>query len=323
MPISFPAQGELLQSGQKFRREILAAVYLELKPLIDAHMTARFGVQGKETVGTLMNTGQLKPYKFAKDAGNTTDIVFRTLETYLGYVVEEFDPQALWNTIYANVVGKDTTNWDIAKRIAMVMAQNIGEQLYINLWTAERKADGTTTADLFDGFETILAQEETAGALATAKGNLLDIGAIDENNVVDAIEELFNSSHQILRRQKTKMFVPQDVYTLYNRCYRNNYGSLAYNKEFKKTFVDGSDNLCELVPMSGMSGERLILTTKRNSLIGLDQHGTRETVKIRECDNPNALQFYALSYFGTQYESIDERLLKVGKISFAEAEPEP
>ena len=62
MPISFPAQGELLQSGQKFRREILAAVYLELKPLIDAHMTARFGVQGKETVGTLMNINATSPY---------------------------------------------------------------------------------------------------------------------------------------------------------------------------------------------------------------------------------------------------------------------
>lgn len=302
---------KLLQSGHKYRKELLAMLYVALDDKIK-HMTPRFGIQGKETTGTGRSGAQLRPYRFAKDAKNTQGIDLRTIETYMGDVVEEFDPQELWSTVFANIVGKNPTEWEYVRQMAMLMVASVGENLSDSVFTAVRKADGDTTADLFDGFETILAKEKTDGKLSVAIGNMLELSPLSEVNVCDElIKGYLKGTHELLRKQKTKMFIPWDLYSDYVLGYRNDFGAAPYNDTFLKNFLEGTGGKCELVPTTGMTDTNIIVTPQKNMLVGMDQMGNKEKVEIRRPDNPKAVQFYMLAYFGVQFQSIDPRQLSV------------
>lgn len=303
---------ELLASGHKYRRELLATAFIALEPIL-AHMTKRIGIQGKESVGALTTGAELRPYRFSKDAKDTSDIYLRELETFLGDVVEEIDANALFSTVYATLVGEEPSESQVARAMAMEMAGAVGEALALSLFQAKRNKSGNKTKDLFNGFETILAAEKTAGNLSDAKANLFNMGSTNGTNAVDKLRLLYRNSHEVLRGKKSKMFISPDLYEDYNQCYLADFGSVPYNKEFNKTFLEGSRGLCELVPVIGTSGTRVILTTKDNMLVGMDQMGNTEKVEIRRPDNPKALQFFMLAYFGVEFESIDPRRICVGE----------
>ena len=62
-------KGALIDSGHKFRKDIL------LMPVVGlgetrTHMTTRFDVRGKETVGEARSGARIRPYRTAKDATN-------------------------------------------------------------------------------------------------------------------------------------------------------------------------------------------------------------------------------------------------------------
>lgn len=310
----FTSTDKLIALSNKLSPQLHAMAFVELQPLF-AHLTPVYGIQGKATVGTSKSKAQLRPYRTAKDASFTGDILLREIETFLGDVVEEFDPQELWSTAYGAVVSKKPTEADITKHMAMLMPMSVGEELAASIFTAKRKADGNTTMDLFDGFETIIDNDKVAGKISLANKNLVSLGQINSANAVDMVKQFYRSCHRLLRRQKTKLYLPIEVYDMYNDCYQTDHGALPYNKEFKKTFVEGSDNKCELVPMEDMSGTRMILTTKRNMLVGMDRSSTHERVEVRRVDNPKVVQFFMMTYFGTQFRSVDEREMLVGEFT--------
>ena len=310
--MAFNITPELLASGQKFRRELLVLPFAVLEE-VTQHMTPRYGIQGKETAGTGKSGAQLRPYRPEKGATDTSEIETREIETFLGDVVEEFDPHVLWSTVYSSSIDTKPDQWKIARNMAMLMAKSVGESLVDSIWTAKRNSSGNTTMDLFNGFETIIANEKTAGNIVEAKGNLTPVGEITLSNVVDTLKRAYRNSHERLRKAKTKMFLPLDIYDLYCDGYKIETGAAAYNQQYEKTVLEGSDGKCELVPMSGMSNSRIIITPKSNMLVGMDQTGTRENVEIRRCDNPKVVQFFMVSYFGVEYQSIDSRMLHVAE----------
>ena len=52
-------------------------------------------------------------------------------------------------------------------------------------------------------------------------------------------------------------------------------------------------------------------------LVGMDQMSDQEKAKIRECDNPKALQFFMCMFFGVQFESILPEFLLVSRTTAA------
>lgn len=312
---------ELYKTGHKYRRELLAMPLAQLAPIIQ-HMTMRLGVRGKESVGTLDTDAELRPYTGQKNASDNTQITLRTLETYHGSVVKEFEPKVLSATIYGNTVATKPTDTDIVKAVAMLMAQKATNKIGKALFAGVRNGSGTTTNDLFDGFSTIIAAEKTAGEIAAGKGNCADLGALSVANIVDKLMEFYqDAACEELQDQQVKMFLPRGLYNMYNRGYQIDFGATPYNKEYKKTFLEGTDDRCELVPLSGLTGTgKIILTTKNNMLIGADQMSDMESVRIRECDNPFVAQFVMELFFGVQFESINKERLCIGEHTIATGE---
>ncbi len=308
----------LVNSSAKFRREVLFMPIAALMDTVLKHMTLRQGVRGDETVGAAGSDAELRPYKSEKGATDTTKVAARTLTTYLGDVVDEFDPYKLFTTVYGEQFSDLTERKEaeIVKTLSMAQAKSVAKRLAKAIFKAVRNANGTTTVDLFNGFDTITAAEITASNIAAAKGNYLEVATIDENNAGDVLKAIYDAaSDELTEAANLKMFVPKSVKKAYEKWCLAEFGAVVYNTSYNKNYLHGTDdNPVEIVGLTGMAGSDYIyLTTKQNMLVGCDQRSAIEKVKIRECDNPKMLQFFMCMFFGVQFEGISSEYLIVGK----------
>lgn len=306
----------LINSGAKYRKEILAMPVVALEKTL-RHMTIRRGVRGEETVGAYASDAEIRPYQSAKGATDTGKFTGRTLKTYLGDVVEEFDPHQLFSTVYGETFTSlvDRSEASVVKDMSLEMAKKVSSKLGKALFSAVRKEEGTKTVDLFNGFDTIAASEIAAFNMTTEIGNLHIHEAITAANAGDVLREIYAAASDELRDQAEeatplKMFLPKSVLDKYDEWCLSTLGSVAYNQTYKQSKLHCDTNV-ELVPLVGLKGsEYIYLTTQSNMLVGMDQQSDAEKAKIRECDNPKALQFFMCLYWGVQFESIaPERLL--------------
>ena len=308
---------ELQKSGVQYRKELLVMPVVAAQATLQ-HMTPRPGVAGREVLGELSGKVELGPYDVNRRDDSDLDAIPRTLETYLGSVVKRFDPNSLAKTVYGALTtqGDGLASLDIARQVLNFLAMQIGAGLNQVLFSAKRNDSGTKTADLFNGFDTITAAEIQAGTIATGKGNYVELGeAIDANNAVDVLMGIYEAADDTLRSVPTKLFIPHNVYNAYNRDYLATFGGVAYNKEYKKTYLEGSDNLCELVPVVGKKGSQYIhLTTKSNMVYGYGDGLADEKVAI-EKHHEFLLSFIATMFFGCQFESVSKERLYVAKLA--------
>jgi len=313
---------DLNKSAQQFRKELLIMAVLGLGRSLP-HFTLRTGIRYAETVGQLDGPIELRPYTGDKNATDGLAIDGRTLYTYLGSCVKEFDPNKLVSSIYGASVtqGDALKGVPITKAVLALMMKKISGGLNKSLFDGVRNAAGTTTKALFNGLDTITATEITDGGIALAKGNLMNLpGVIDDTNAVDVLQSIYEAASDELQDEKSKLYIPKSIYNAYNKDYKATTGGTPYNKEYKKTFLEGSDDLCELVPLVGKKASDYIqLSTKGNMLIGVNQTGAEEKIEVRRGDNPFLLQFINTLFFGTQYESLSKERLMVGHIGGSNA----
>ena len=310
----------LVNSGAKFRKEILAMPVVALEKTLK-HMTIRKGVRGDETVGGYASGAELRPYKSdGKGATDTGAFFGRTLTTYLGDVVEEFDPYQLFSTVYGESFSSLTERKeaDVVKDMALAMAKHVSAKLGKVLFSAVRNSSGTTTAALFNGFDTIAAAEVTAGNMSAAIGNYGEFNAITAANAGDVLKAIYSSaSDELKESDNLKMYVSQAILDKYEEWCLATLGSVVYNQTYAQNVLHFNRNI-EIVPMVGLKNSAYVyFSTKDNMLVGMDQQSDAEKAKIRECDNPKALQFFMCLYWGVQFQSIKPEFLFVAKLSAA------
>lgn len=313
--------GEQLQAYQeaatKWRKEFLALPVRGLEE-ITPHVSIRYGVRYKENVGTLSLDAQFRPYKHDIKSGKDADLAFRTLETFLGAIDYEFEPNSVAQMVIgekAATKGEAMKNAEIVEAVLVEICKQLSANLNAVVWSAVRKENGTTSADLFNGWDTITTKEIADGKIAAAKGNYTELTeAIDDTNAVDVLKAFYRSADKELRRQKTIMFVTQDILDAYEDAYFATHAATPWVKGFEQHILEGSNGRCELVALSSKEDSPYIhLTTKQNMLIGVDLMSDTESVAI-EHFSAFTLEYVATMFFGVEFESIDPRRLLVGKL---------
>ncbi len=310
---------ELNKAAQLYRKELLIMAVIGLEQTLQ-HMTLRTGVRYKETVGELSGPVELMPYTGDLDDADDNMVVDgRDLETYLGQAIKLFDPNTLVSSLYGAAVTKGDAlkNVPITQAVLTLMISKISEGLNKSIFSAVRNSSGKVTGTLFNGFDTIAAADIASSKITTAIGNLYEFGqAISGSNAVDLLKSYYRAASDELKDVPTKLMIPRTVYDNYCDDYQTVVGAAPYNKEFKKTFLEGSDNLCELVPLVGKKlAPYLQLTTKGNMLVGVNQQGEEEQIEVRRGDNPFKLQFVTTMFFGTQFETVSPQRLLIGKLA--------
>ena len=309
----------LVNSSARYRKEVLAMPVVALLDKALKHMTLRRGVAGDETVGRVGSDAELRPYKTEKGATDKSRIIARTLTTYLGDVIEEFDPYQLFTTVYGEQFSDKTkrTEAEIVQALCLQMGKSVAKKLGAALFNAQRNPAGTTTATLFNGFNTIAAAEITAGNIAAAKGNYIEVDTITAANVGDVLKAIYDgASEELQEADNLKMFLPKSIKKLYDDWCLAHFGAVVYNTTYQKTRLHGTDeNPCELVALSGMKNSPYIyLSTKDNMLVGCDQSGNpKEKFLVRVPDNPKVVQFFACMFWGVPFAQIEQEFLLVAK----------
>jgi hypothetical protein len=307
---------ELSKTAIKYRSALLMMAVIGLDESLK-HMTLRPGVRYKEVVGELTGSIEIGPYSETREDDGDLNIAKRELETYFGSVVKNFSPNSVYQTLWGSAVtkGEALKDTEITKMVLAYLMKRISQSLNQNIWSATRNAEGNNTKDLFNGFDTIAAAEIKAGTMSTALKNLYTFtDKIDKTNAVDLLKTFYRQADPVLRGEKTKLFISHDIYDAYVDDYQSTVGAIAYNKEFDKTFLEGSQNLCELVPLTNKAGSSFIqLSPQYNMLLGVDQQSDLENILV-EKHKAFTLQFIATMFFGCQYESINTARLLVGQL---------
>jgi len=307
----------LIDAGTKYRKDLLTMPVAVLADVLQ-YMSIKTGLQGKEIGGVLNTDAELRPYRTAKDASDNTTITPYEWETFLGDVVKEFDPNAILGTLYTERTNKKPTEREIARLVALEMAKKVGEALYNAMFTAVRNSAGNSTANLFNGFSTQIAAAITAGTLADAKGNYVDLSGtqITVANVGDVLKAAYRALNPLLKRRQINLYLPTSILEMYEDWFQVEYGHAPWNADFTQRKLIGSQNKCTFVPLDNMEGQDYMMFTVRENLkVGVDQESDKEDVRIRECDNPKMVQFFMMSYFGVGFDNLDKRFIKVAKFT--------
>ena len=250
----------LQKSATRYEKELLIMPATSAGATLQ-HMTGMPGLLGNVVLGQLDGDAELGPYKSTRSADGNFTITPRELELFLGNCAYGFDPNDVWGTIYGSLVaqGESLKKVDVNKYILMFVAGKLGHKLNMAIWNAKRNTEGDTTKDLFNGFDTITATEATAGNIAADKGNYMELAAaIDKTNAIDTFNAIYAAADDELQGQKAKIYVSKDIYNAYNLNYQLLHGSLPYNTEFKKTFLEGTDNQWEFCPLASKKGSQYI-----------------------------------------------------------------
>ena len=302
------------EAATKWRSDLLMLPIIGCQETLK-YMTARPGIRYKEQVGALSGDAQFGPYKPSRSTDFNLNIDFRTLETFLGSVVAKFEPNSAVSTLLGQIgdtKGDGQMQAPTAKHVLALIAKSLSEHLNEAIWAGRRNANGDTTLDLFDGFDTITANEITAGAIAAEEGNYMKLtDAITNDNAVDIAKEILFSLDPRLRAQDLYMFCTQEFADAYNESYLLTHGGINYNTKYGQDTVEGSNGRLHIVPMFNKIGSKFIhICPKINMLVGYDQMGDIESVMVKEYE-PFILSYIATMFFGVQFESIDKRRFKV------------
>ena len=300
------------QAAIKYRSELLMLPIIGCQDTLQ-FMTSRPGIRYKERVGTMTGDAQFAPYNPARSTDYNLNLSYREIETFFGSVVAKFEP----NSAISTLLGTGATKGDgqmttpTAKHVLSLIAKNLSEHLNDAIWNGVRNANGTTTKDLFNGFDTITQSEITAGEISVAKGNYMKLSEeITSANAVDVAKEILFSLDPRLRSQDLYIYCSQDFVDKYNEGYLLTHGGIPYNTQYGQQSVEGSNGKLKFVPLYNKANSKFMhVTTKSNMLVGFDQMGDVENVMVKEYE-PFILTYIATMFFGVQFESLDKRRFK-------------
>ena len=309
---------EYQDAARKYRKDLL------MLPIVGIHdtiqfMTGRPGIRYKESVAAMNGDAQFAPYKPARRTDFNLNLDFRTLETFFGSVVAQFEPNSAISTLLGAIgdtKGDGQMQTPTAKHVLALIAKSLSEHLNNAIWAGVRDASGDTTMDLFDGFDTITDNEISEGTIAEENGNYIKLAdEITTANAVDAAKEVLWSMDPHLRAQTCYMFCSQDFVDKYNEGYLLTHAGINYNNQYQQTAVEGSNGRLILCPLANKADSKYIhVSPKINMLVGYDQMGDTDNVMVKEYE-PFILSYIATMFFGVQFESIDKRRLKVVELA--------
>ena len=311
----------LVHSNHRFRKECMLIVMAAVEE-VTKHMRVINNLKGKETEATIVPQAKFRPYHSEKIVGETGELTARTLETFPLEILEEFDPENLYTTIFGTPVDVEKINLDIVRRILTEEMNNASRGLCDLIFKGVRNATGTGALDGFDGFDTIIAKEIAAGNISLAAGNFTNLGEVNATNIGDMWKRMYRKMDEKLRGGDAKKLVlicSFTEYDMYKNWYAQQFGMGNFAGTPEQTYLDGTANKVQIVPLPGMEGtSHCFITVKENMKVGFDVLSNATKFNVRIPDNPNVVQMHAKIYMGVDFANIDKEFLMVGARTVAD-----
>ncbi len=309
----------ILNTAKKYDKDIKTLVTLDVLDLLK-EFGLRTGFKESIDIHEFQHAfGVSKKYdgdfKGDKKIGN---IVKRTLKIYPIVYEMKDEPERYRETFLAEVAtGKvlETTPfelWLIQRGI-----EGAAEELYNVLFTAVRSEDELEPGIefSFNGIETIIAADITAGLIAAGHNNLFDAGAaFTAANIGDKLKLMWRSSHQTMKRKGGIMYMSENMGEMYDDWYKTNHENPPQLDVAGQLFLEGSNGKCQIKRLGCIENQRVILTQDTNLTYGTESLNDMKNLKPFVSGSPfhfTAVMKYA---FGVQIESIHHRKFITSKL---------
>jgi hypothetical protein len=274
------------------------------------------GIKDELLLTTLVMKKVAKPWKVAWNPKETTaNLIPRTLKVRKGQIEELEVPVNYRNSWLGKKLqaGIDSMDNPIERELLTAIVAQLNEDIYLDaLWGGVYDAEGTDPVDLFDGFNRIIDVEIAAGKISATPDNtnklkwptLYPTGAIDATNAVDKLKKFYRDCVRFakaMKRVKMDMYISTDIYDFYCDDYQATHGSLPYNTQYEKIFLEGSRGLVTLLAEPAQDNEnRIVLTQKSNLIYGVDLESDQEDLLVRRDNNPKQVQIFGEFVAGVQ-----------------------
>jgi hypothetical protein len=198
--------------------------------------------------------------------------------------------------------------------------KTFAEDILDALFPGERNLSDLTPLGCFDGYDTIIADDISAGRIATGEGNFItglgDITLPSDESDVDAFNQLlsfFRSADPQLRASKTLLLVPYGIADAYDSAFFNKHKYIAPLDAYGRTILTGSEGKCSIVRSNIMgSGQRIILTVEGNFDFGMNTQGDEDFVQVRQpYEDPNEVQFWIQGDYGCRIRSVHKKVFQI------------
>lgn len=265
------------------------------------------GIMAPYSAGTLNNSNLGKAIEAVLEV---QDAYASVKDNIRSYKTTKIGPDQL--------LGKNTSKvhpWQ--KTMLWAIVSTFGEDLGDCLFGGTRNASGTTPKDLFNGFDTLLTTQVSAGNITVGKGNKYATGAITapsdatDTDAFDQLRALYASAHPAMKRVNTIMMVNYDVHEAFQQAHFNKFKYAPKVDEYERTVLEGTGGKCKIVPSSFMgTGDRVILTIPGNFDFGMDSMKDQQFVQVRApYEDPNYVQFWIQGSYGVRINSINKKTL--------------
>ena len=305
----------LVHSNHRFRKECMLIVMASVEE-VTKHMRVITGLKGKETEATIVPQAKFRPYHSEKVVGGTGSLTARTLETKPLEILEEFDPENLYTTIFGTPVDANKIDLPIVRRILTEEMNNASRGLCDLIFRGVYNASGTGALQGFNGFDTIIAAEITAGNIGLSAGNFTNLGEVSAYNIGDVWKRMYRKLNENLRGGATKqlkLICSFAEYDMYKNWYASKFGAGNFAGTPEQTYLDGTANKVQIVPLPGMDGvNHCFITTQDNMKVGFDVTSNATKFDVRIPDNPNVVQMHAKIYMGVDFANVSSDFLMVG-----------
>lgn len=308
---------DVIASAVKYQNELKLLPFVAYSELGKQNgFFVKKGVYGTEKVVSIDLEGRMRPYHTGGPDELGMTFTVNELTTYLGEDYTLFEIAQLIDTLWGlgTIDFKKLSNSEIGKKMIAVKINRNLEAVRKKIWTGVRNSAGTTTTDLFNGFDTIIATDTTAALISSGNGNLSTFdAAITADNAVDKFKAAYRSLPEELKEGVINMYVNQTLYEHYCDDYESLRGAL-HDKKLGQVVLHGSDDKCIIKPQSyRASTAPVIFSIPNNLTIGTGGKGEKERVTVKEDNNVKFMQLLHMMFFGTTIQCYDKRVFHVFK----------
>lgn len=324
---------ELSTTAKKFNKELMTAMLLGLGDAAK-HMSKKTGVRYKEVISKLDGDFQIGNYNKNKKGNGDVAITARTYQTFKGNLVEPIDPNAILDSAW----GADTMHADKMKStpaaliVATHIVKKVSENMYNVLFTAKHDpSDTSKTEKWFDGFCTVIEKDikgTNDEGLVNISKELKNIqtfaNAIDDTNAEDVLKAFWRNCDPVLRNQNVKMYISDNIYFAYEDAYQTNHGHAPFNTDVEQRFLIGTNKKVELVPLTNMPDNYVILTTQQNMKLVFNNETDDDRIYFKDSLSSHyEIDALVDKFFGTQFTRVDKDIFCVGMLETAFAAMKP
>ena len=321
----------LVETAIKYQKDFNTLPYAILGPQLAAIGIGLRQVANKDVITNMRRKGGLlRPYAVGQAIENQAEIMRfnqRTLKVEKAYMsmkdnILNYQDKKILNKPQAGSGINKTKEHPLKQLIVDNIIIPVGEDILDALFFAERDESDLSPMGVFDGYNTIIANDIASGDIAVGKKNLISTGDILSPNdplsatdtaAVDQLVEFVRAANPFLRSKPSLFYLPHKIYLFAIDALENKlkHKPDATLKDLENYINEKAGSKVKIIVADVFgTGDRIELTRPYNFEFGMETFGDQEFVQVRKdiYPDPNEVNFWLQAMFGTRINDVHEKV---------------